>query len=362
MEFKKISLGVTIRKPVLALGSDVKNTVCYAYGNTAFVSDVTGDLKEPAAFKRFENIVKSIPRRFKAAPRLIACDLHPEYFSSKYARNYFSPARVINVQHHHAHICSCMADNGLTGKKVIGIAFDGTGFGSDGTFWGAEFLVCDYSAFERRAHLKPIPLAGGERAILEPWRLLFAWTGDVYKVDRRKQEAVKEMINSGYNSPLASSMGRLFDAVGALVLKKYKVSHEAEGAIALEKCVPDAVSFAERPYHFRINKKNNVYVIDPATMFEEIIVDIKNKRPAGIVSYRFHSTGAAMIQKMCLLLRKETGINKSVLSGGVFQNKILMALSIDLLRSEGFEVLIHNKLPCSDAGISLGQAVIAGLS
>jgi hydrogenase maturation protein HypF len=360
MEFKEIRIPFYIRKPVLALGSDAKNTVCFARGNTAFVSEVTGDLKEPAAFKRFKNSIDTIQRRFKAKPGLIACDLHPEYFSTKYASASFPSIKIKPVQHHHAHICSSMAENGLPDKKVIGIAFDGTGFGNDGTFWGAEFLICDYSSFIRRAHLKPIPLAGGERAILEPWRLLFAWIGDVDKVGSKKKEAVKNMINSGYNSPLASSMGRLFDAVGVLVLKKYEVSHEAEAAIALERCVPDAVSFAVRPYHFRINKKHEQYVIDPGPMFKEIIIDIDNKRPAGIISYRFHLTAARMIQKICLLLKKETGINRIVLSGGVFQNKILLGLSIRLLRSEGFEVFIHNKLSCSDAGISLGQAVIAG--
>ncbi|MDD4908744.1 MAG: hypothetical protein PHJ00_06750 [Candidatus Omnitrophica bacterium] len=372
MEFKEIKLPFKVRRPVLALGSDIKNTVCFAGGNAAFVSEVIGDLKLPAAFKLFEKTVKSIPRRFRTRPRLIACDLHPEYFSSKYASALFPSCNIQRIQHHHAHICSCMAENGLPDKGVIGIAFDGTGYGDDSTFWGAEFLICDYSSFQRLACLKPVPLAGGDKAVLEPWRLLFARLYSIYKndmdsrgiglfkgIDKRSIKVVKGMIDSGYNSPLSSSMGRLFDAVGALVLKKYKVRDEAEAAIALQASVPDAVSFALRPYRFNVVKKDGKMLLDPALMFGEILADLREKKAPGVISYRFHLTVAAMAQKICLLLRKETGINKIVFSGGVFQNKILLGIARELLYNEKFEVFIHNKLPCSDAGISLGQAVIA---
>ncbi|MCX5686519.1 MAG: carbamoyltransferase HypF, partial [Candidatus Omnitrophica bacterium] len=366
-------LSTNIQKPVLALGSDVKNTVCFAKGNRAFVSEANGDLREPAAFKRFEDTIRAISHGFKAQPHLIACDLHPEYFSTKYASTFFPSTKVMRIQHHHAHICSSMAENGLPNKNVIGIAFDGTGFGNDSTFWGAEFLICDYSSFVRRAHLTPVPLAGGEKAILEPWRLLFAWLYYIYKnelltaniyllkgVNKKNLDVIKGMISSGYNSPIASSMGRLFDAVGALVLRKYKVNYEAEAAIALEKCASRASSSLNSPYDFNIVKAKEKYIIDPIPLFKDILEDMLRKEKKSVIAYRFHQTVGQMIKKMCLRLRMDEGINKVVLSGGVFQNKILLSAALDLLRKERFEVITHKVLSCSDAGISLGQAVIAG--
>jgi hydrogenase maturation protein HypF len=261
-----------------------------------------------------------------------------------------------------------MVENGLKNQKVMGVAFDGTGWGSDNTLWGAEFLLCDYKNFKRKAHLKNIPLLGGERAILEPMRLAMAWLYLAYKDkflnlditgrDKNKWRVLKNMYLSGFNSPLASSMGRLFDAVASLVLGKYKVNFEAGLAIALERkaqpCMP-----REAGYRFQIHKEEGIFIINPLEMFRQILLDLKGKEPKEKIAYRFHLTVAAMIRRMCLILRKETAINKVVLSGGVFQNNLLLRLSAGLLYKEDFNVLTHKKLSCNDSGISLGQAVIA---
>ena len=248
MKFQKIKLPFRLKAPILALGSQAKNTVCFAKGNLAFVSPVHPDLNNPADFLYFKKTVKYF---LKKKPKIIACDLHPEYQSVKYAHELSSINRRLSViQHHHAHIASCMVENGLKNQKVIGVAFDGTGLGPDNALWGAEFLVCDYKSFQRKGHLKEIPLLGQERAIQEPWRVAAAWLYSVYGdrflnsginfvkgIDRNKWEVLKKMYLSGFNSPLASSMGRLFDAVASLVLEKQKAGFEAELAVALEKAV-----------------------------------------------------------------------------------------------------------------------------
>lgn len=227
MQNKRIKLALRIKKPVLALGAQTKNTICFARGKLAFISRIHSDLNSPQDLAEFVQDAKYF---LKNKPKTIACDLHPEYQSSKYI------TLALTIQHHHAHIASCMAENGLKNRRVIGVAFDGTGFGLDGTIWGAEFLICDYKNFKRLAHLKEIPLVGGEKAILEPWRLTAAWLNFPAAIDKGQQ--LRKIYSSGINSPLASSMGRLFDAVGSLVLGKRKANFEAELAMGLEKKLP----------------------------------------------------------------------------------------------------------------------------
>jgi hydrogenase maturation protein HypF len=366
MAVKKIKLPFEVKKPILALGPQAKNSVCFAKGDLAVLSPVYPDLNNPKDFLSFEKTVKYF---LKKRPNVIAYDLHPEYQSTKFAQKLSTcDLRLATIQHHHAHIASCMVENGLKNQKVMGVAFDGTGWGSDNTLWGAEFLLCDYKNFKRKAHLKNIPLLGGERAILEPMRLAMAWLYLAYKDkflnlditgrDKNKWRVLKNMYLSGFNSPLASSMGRLFDAVASLVLGKYKVNFEAGLAIALERkaqpCMP-----REAGYRFQIHKEEGIFIINPLEMFRQILLDLKGKEPKEKIAYRFHLTVAAMIRRMCLILRKETAINKVVLSGGVFQNNLLLRLSAGLLYKEDFNVLTHKKLSCNDSGISLGQAVIA---
>jgi hydrogenase maturation protein HypF len=345
----KINLPVRIKKPVLALGSQTKNTICFASGKNASISSVHSDLNNPSDLAIFEKDVKYF---LKKKPRIIAADLHPDYQSSKYI-----PVDFI-IQHHHAHIASCMAENGLKDTKVRGVAFDGTGLGDDGRIWGAEFLACDYKCYKRLAHLKEIPLVGGERAILEPWRLVEAWFNFTAKTKRAK--LLKKIYSSGINSPLASSMGRLFDAAGSIILKKSNANFEAELAIKLEEC---ASKFRDKgvSYKFNLKKNKGIYIIDPVRIIKGIALDTESGKSQESMAFNFHLTVAQMISRVCSALREDAGIKSVVLSGGVFQNKLLLSLSLDLLYKRGFNVITHKKLSCNDSCVSLGQAVIASM-
>ncbi len=372
MELKKIKLPFRVKKAILALGTQTKNTLCFAKGNCAYLSPVYADLNNPQDFSNFKKAVKYF---LKKRPKIIASDLHPEYQSSKYALNLKpNTYHLIAIQHHHAHIASCMAENGLKNQKVIGVAFDGTGLGDDNTLWGAEFLICDYRGFRRKAHLKEIPLLGGQRAITEPARVTAAWLYLIYKdrflgllkgMPKDKWRVLKNMYSSGFNSPLASSMGRLFDAAASLILEKPRAHFEAELAIELEQiairypCLVGRQGLLATCYKFKITNIGDRYILDPRPVFGGIIADLKARRPKKEIAYKFHLSIAELIRKTCLILRKQAGINKVVLSGGVFQNNLLLCLSKDLLYKDGFSVFTHNNLSCNDSAVSLGQIAIA---
>jgi hydrogenase maturation protein HypF len=368
MEFKKIRLPFKTKRPILALGAQTKNTVCFAKSGFAYLSPVHPDLSNPKDFLNFERTIKFF---LKKRPKIIAYDLHPEYQSTKYALSLPATRYLLSTQHHHAHVASCMVENGLKNQKVIGVALDGTGLGTDNRLWGAEFLVCDYKNLQRIAHLREIPLLGGQKAILEPSRLALFWLYLIFKdglfnlnlkflkkIDKSKWQVLKNMYLSKFNSPLSSSMGRLFDAVASLVLEKYKVNFEAELAMELEK-LATGYRLQATGYKFNIIKKDREYILDPAPMLKEIVSDLINKEFKESIAYRFHLTVAEMIRRMCLLLKKETGINKVILSGGVFQNNLLLTLSLDLLYKEGLQVLTHRGLSGNDSSLSLGQAAIS---
>jgi len=368
MKLKKIKLPFKIKKPILALGPQTKNTVCFGEGNFAYLSPLHPDLSNPADSLSFEKTVKYFLQKH---PKIIAYDLHPEYASTKFALSLPTAYCLLPTQHHHAHIASCMAENGLNNQKVIGVAFDGTGLGSDNHLWGAEFLVCNYRGFKRAGHLKEIPLLGSEKAILEPVRVAAAWLYLIYKdkffnlkfnwvkkTDKEEWRVLKSMYLSGFNSPLASSMGRFFDAVGSLVLGKTKVNFEAELAMELEK-IATSYKWQATSYKFKIIHYKDGYILDPLPMFREIIKDLKAKKPEEKIAYRFHLTVAEMIRKMCLILRKDNKINNVILSGGVFQNNLLLCLALDLLYKEDFKVFTHKDLSCNDSSISLGQVAVA---
>jgi len=367
---KKIQLPFKIKSSVLALGSQAKNTLCFAKGNNAYLSRVHSDLTNP---KDYVNFIKDVQYFFKEQPKLIASDLHPEYVSTKYAKELNEklkkPLRFI--QHHHAHIASCMLDNKLKNQKVIGVAFDGTGLGENSDIWGAEFFLSDYKSFKRYATLTKIPLLGGEAAILEPWRVSCFWLNSVYKdkflklnipftkrINKDKWRILKQMYSLNLNSPLASSAGRLFDAAAAIILNKQRARFEADLAIALEKTA-GKYRGAAKSFDFNIKKEKGLYVLDPGPMFKGIVLDIKKKESSQRIAYKFHLTVATMIYKICLLLSKKKGIKKVVLSGGVFQNKLLLKMALDLLYKEGLKVFIHKDVKTTDVGLSLGQAVIA---
>jgi hydrogenase maturation protein HypF len=279
--------------------------------------------------------------------------------------------RLEPVQHHHAHIAACLADNGLKKQKVIAVAFDGTGLGDDRTIWGAEFLLCDYRDYRRVGHLKEVPLLGGERAILEPWRLAAAWlylgaknnfwrlkVDFLKKWERQKWRVLEKMYLAGYNSPLASSMGRLFDAAASIILAKNKARFEAELALGLEK---KAIRYQRSAMSWKFNtiRGRDGFVLDPAPVFKGIIEGLRQRETKEKLAFNFHLSLAEMISKVCLVLRKKYRLNQVVLSGGVFQNKLLLRLSLDLLYKHGFAVAAAKNVSANDSGISLGQAAIA---
>lgn len=379
--YQKIPLPFKIKTPILALGSHRKNTVCFLKGDFAYLSAIHADLSQPEDFLNFKKIAKFF---LKKNPKIIACDLHPEYQSSKYAQELRAKRYALRViQHHHAHITGCMAENGLGNKKVIGVAFDGTGLGEDSNLWGGEFIICNYKEFKRQAHLDYIPLLGAEKAILEPWRLAAAWLYIIYKekflklkidfirkINKKKWFILKKMLNSNFNSPLSSSVGRLFDAVSALVLGNFKAEYEGQAAIELEKranrylnlTLPVGRQESQIAYRFAVKQNEGKYIIEPSSIFKGIIRDLIEKKSQSEIAYRFHLSVAEMIKKVCLKLRKEERINKVVLSGGVFQNKILLNQTLDLLYKNRFKVFFHKNLSCSDSSISLGQAAVANFN
>jgi len=368
---QQIKLPFALKNPVLALGSHIKNTVCFARKNRAYISGISSDLSSPEDYACFRRNAEGF---LKKRPRIIAYDLHPEYISSVYGQSLKARFSFMGIQHHHAHIASCMAENGLKDSTVIGVSFDGTGFGADSSLWGAEFLLAGYRKFIRYAHLKEVALIGAAQAILEPWRVAALWLYRIYgekmfrldidfikKVNKGRFRRLQDIYRAGINSPLASSMGRLFDAAASIILSKTKAGCEAELAIKLESLAWQCQKNVGKEYSFKISGKKGNYVLEPEGLFMQITSDLKNKRPAEEVAYGFHLAVAEGILRICQLIRKDKSLNRVALSGGVFQNKLLLSMTLDLLYKHGFMVFKHNKIPCNDAGISLGQAIIAGV-
>lgn len=333
-------------------------------------------MENEETLEHFENTVKLYKRLFRVEPEIIACDMHPEYLSTKYAQQIGSEQglTLIPVQHHHAHIVSCLADNKARGP-VIGVAFDGTGFGVDGTIWGGEFLIADYKNFRRVGHLECVPLPGGITAIKKPYRMALSFLYTLLDKDfplvdlplselnPEEVEVVKHQVTRSLNSPLTSSAGRLFDAVSALTGVRSKIDYEAQAAIELEMLAPDEFNgLEEKAYPFLITTDQGVKIVKLGRLISSVVQDVRNRIPVSTISFRFHQTVAKIITEMCKVLAQERAINRVALSGGVFQNRLLLKLATSLLRKEGFNVITHHLVPCNDGGISLGQAVIANFA
>ena len=364
-----IKLGIDSDKHILATGAHLKNTFCFLRDNYAFISHHIGDLENYATLKSFTDGIEHFKKLFYLTPQVIAYDMHPEYLSTKYAMD--SDYKIkIPVQHHHAHIASCMIENNVT-DKVIGVAFDGTGFGTDGNIWGGEFLVADLNDFKRLAHFEYIPLPGGETAINEPWRIALAnlyhyFGDDVNKIniplfDEHKFifgthiNLIRQMMEKKINSPLSSAAGRLFDAVSALCNVRVNVNFEAQAAIEFQMLADENET---GNYEYDITNSSPMRIIFKKT-FEQIIADINYDIAVSTIAGKFHNTIADVIVNTSKRIKGIEKMNKIVLSGGVFQNVLLMKKVVPKLRAEGFEVLTHLKVPPNDGGISLGQAVIA---
>ena len=362
-------------KQVLGCGAEEKNTFCLTKDNYAFISQHIGDMENLETLEHFENTLALYKRLFRIEPETIAYDLHPEYLSTKYAQelgSQFSHLSLVPVQHHHAHIVSCMVDNAVD-SPVIGVALDGTGYGSDGRIWGGEFLVADYKSFQRMGHLEYLPLPGGTAAIKKPYRTaagyllkLLGENSINHKLAFLKQinaveiELINRQIQTGLNSPLCSSMGRLFDAVSALISIRGEIDYEGQAAIELEMAAYDALDkIGNKSYPYSIIDTDGVNIIHLKELLSAIVDDLCQGASKATISARFHNTVAQMICEMCQLIAGRTGINQVALSGGVFQNRLLLREIVPLLEAADFAVLTHKQVPCNDGGISLGQAIIA---
>lgn len=352
---------------VLACGGELKNTFCMNNGNEFFVSHHIGDLENNETLSSFEDGIRHYRNLFGIKPEIAAFDLHPEYLSTKYALDL--DLKKVAIQHHHAHIASCMAENNLNGS-VIGVAFDGTGYGEDGNIWGGEFFSGSYDHFNREGHLEYVSMPGGEMAIKEPWRMAAAYLYKCSKgelasdeaenllkgIDNGRIGAIVQMIKKSINSPLTSSIGRLFDAVSALLGICMSINYEGQAAIELEYI---ALQGAFEPYEFTLVEKQGSFEICVDQLIESIVHDIKAGVDKSLISAKFHETIAEIIAAGCSRIREKTQLDRVILSGGVFQNLTLLEKGVTKLENAGFKVFVHNKVPSNDAGISLGQAVIA---
>jgi len=351
----------------LACGAELKNTFCLTKEGYAFLSQHIGDLENSETLASYEESIEHFKRLFRIEPRVIAYDMHPDYLATKYAQSQIANCKLqIAVQHHHAHIASCMAEHGLK-ERVIGVAFDGTGYGADGRIWGGEFLVADYRGFERAGHLAYVPMPGGEAAIKRPYRMALSHLHRAYgslrldlpmlrRVNPVELKVIEHQIERGLNSPLTSSMGRLFDAISALIGVRDVINYEAQAAIELEMIAAEDV---EEGYAIPLSPSPYPLVLDPTPLICAIVADMKGGVDGSVISAKFHNAVAAMVLAVCDIIREREGLNKVVLSGGVFQNVYLLRRSLHLLRGAGFEVYIHRLVPCNDGGISLGQALVA---
>ena len=354
---------------VLAVGGELKNTVCVVRGSEAFLSQHVGDLENLESYKFFEEAVAHLQRILETEPKIIAHDLHPDYFSTKWAQER-TGVELVGVQHHHAHVAACMAENHLDGK-VIGIALDGTGYGTDGAIWGGEVLVADYAGFERAAHFEYVPLPGGAAAIHEPWRMAVSYLAKHFgkeveklglpflaETDSRKLSVVLQMMEREINSPRTSSCGRLFDAVAALVGLRGTVNFEAQAAIELEMAARDSGS--ESAYPLDLNLRGVTWEIGTKSLFEWLVRDVRKQTSVAEMSRKFHNGVALVLVEAAEKIREKTELNRVCLSGGCFLNTLLLETMIGEMKERSFEVFFHTEVPAGDGGISLGQAVIAG--
>jgi hydrogenase maturation protein HypF len=352
--------------PILACGAELKNTICITTGDKAFISQHIGDLENKATLDFFKLTVAHLQRILEITPEMIAFDMHPDYLSTVHAKEQ-QGIRKVEVQHHHAHIVSCMAEHKLDGA-VIGLAFDGTGFGTDGTIWGGEVLVAEAKQFKRVAHLAYVPMPGSSAAIKEPWRMAVSYLQDAFgdnfwnldlpvltRIDPPKLKIIVEMILKGVNSPQTSSLGRLFDGVAAIIGIRQRVNFEGQAAMELEMLAADD---ADSIYDFEC-VSGDAFKILPAPIIRGVVRDIQNGLPVAEIGAKFHKTIVALFAEVCASVRNESELNRVVLSGGCFQNSILLAGLIQKLESLNFQVFAHRQVPTNDGGISLGQAMVA---
>lgn len=352
--------------PILALGADMKNTFSLLKDNMIFMSGYNGDMDNIETLQHFKRNIQHFKNIFEFSPKYLCFDLHPSYETSKYGKSLDLP--YIEVQHHHAHMTSCMAENNLK-EKVIGICFDGTGYGLDKNLWGGEFLLGDYKDFERAAHLKYVKISNNDDFIKEPWRMAVSYINSSLKNTTEIGELVKNkygnkalllksILDKNINTILTSSAGRLFDAVCSILGIRDFSTYEGQASIELEQCISKDHSNAGI-YNYIIEKSSYPFIIDTSPIIKGVIKDLNLGLGRENIALKFHYTMVDIIYRTCKILRKKYNINKIVLSGGVFQNRFLLENSVKSLSDSNFEVYFPKKYPCNDGGISLGQIAIA---
>jgi hydrogenase maturation protein HypF len=351
---------------ILACGAELKNTICVTKQDKAFLSQHIGDLENLATYEFLKLTAAHLKRILDIEPDIIAFDMHPDYLSTRFALEQ-QAADKIQVQHHHAHIVSCMAEHKLAGP-VIGMSFDGTGYGADGAIWGGELLIAEEHDFERAGHLAYVAMPGGAAAIKAPWRMAVSYLQDAYgpsfhdlglpvlkEIEMDKLTIIGEMITKGVNAPLTSSLGRLFDGVAAICGIRNQVNFEGQAAMELEMLAADT---AGSIYEYEWLSED-VYKILPAPIILGIVNDLREGRPVADISAKFHRTLICLFVDLCTVIRKDRDLNRVVLSGGVFQNSILLTGLVKALEARNFSVFSHQQVPTNDGGIALGQAVVA---
>lgn len=361
-----LRLPTPLQEPTLAVGGHAKSTFALGVESTATLSHHLGDLDHARAFESLVHDIDHYERLFAIRPRRIVHDLHPDYASTQYARERAARQGLacVAVQHHHAHLASCLAENGLSGP-AIGVTFDGTGYGDDGTAWGGEFLVGDCRAVRRAAHLEEVRMPGATQAIREPWRMALAHlraAGEPldllrHRIDSDPFEVVNQLLDRESNAPRTTSMGRLFDAVASLLSLRDRVCHEGQAAAELEALAES--SSEEKDYPFDLVKKGETWIVSPRPLIHSLVKTWREGIAPKNAARRFHNTVARMIVETCVRLREETSLGRVALSGGVFMNALLLAEATRRLRALGFEVLRQRRVPCNDGGLSLGQLAIA---
>ncbi|SPD73031.1 Carbamoyltransferase HypF [uncultured Desulfobacterium sp.] len=350
---------------MLACGAELKNTFCLTKGNKAFLSQHIGDLENAPTYDFFTSSIEQMKKLLDITPDIIVCDQHPNYLSSTYAQSQ-QGIRKVHVQHHHAHIVSCMAENTLEGK-IIGLAFDGLGYGTDGAMWGGEVLIADERSFIRKAHLAYAPMPGGAVAIREPWRMAISYLYRTFgrdlfgldlpllkEIDEKRLNIIIQTITNKVNTPNTSSLGRLFDGIAAIIGLRNTVSYEGQAAMELETICKDTRESYD--YKWSNGETFNV-LLEP--IISGVVQDVTKGADPSIISRKFHNTLITLFTEICEEVRTETGLNRVAMSGGVFQNAIILKGLIQALSEKGFHVFTHRLVPTNDGGICLGQAVIA---
>lgn len=355
---------------VLAVGGELKNTICVTKGRQLFLSQHVGDLKNVQNYEFFLELCERLPRLVGVRPEVVACDLHPEFLNTRFARAR-SDVTVVPVQHHHAHLAACAGEHDLR-EPVLGVTFDGMGYGLDGTAWGGEFLLGSSSGFERVGHVRTLGLPGGDKAVHEPFRIACALLADalgpdaisdielpvVRRLGSDQRKVLRTMIERGINTPRTSSVGRLFDGIAALVGVRDIATYEGQAAIELEQRADPAADV--EPFRFVVERGPTGWEADFRPMVREIVDALLSKRASPQeLATRFHASIAEMVRETCSLVRRETGVRTVVLSGGVFLNRNLVVRCRRLLERDGLRALTHEKVPTNDGGLALGQALVA---